>query len=399
MDEIKEQIGTYLDVTGEGTFATSGPLPAAANPELLIKNLGKIGLPLTERDAKDIIKIGREASLGKGSKTYVDSSVRKTWEIDPEQVEFRNPQWSTTLRYAVGKTVEQLGVLGGEPSVRADFHKLLLYEEGGLFKTHRDTEKAPGMFATLVIMLPFEHEGGEIVVQLRNEKRSLSNPKSNEFDYAYLAWYADVNHGVQPVTSGYRLVLTYNLIHHSGKLESSRPSSVLEDHESTIISAFKAWNARVEDGDYVSDELVYLFDHQYSEANFGLRYLKGEDQVRGLHLHGACQEHGFDMFLAHFEHLKQEDDEDEVEDQDWTLKKIFTPDGTCIAESIQLEKEAIIQEDPFDGELPDDEESEGWLGNHEATSTQFYRRSCLVIVPRPNFDCFLEKAKTLNIEA
>ena len=103
-------------------------------------------------------------------------------------VEFRNPQWPKTVQYAVSKSVAQLGVLGGESSVRADLHKLLLYEEGGLSRTHRDTEKAPGIFATLVIMLPSEHGGGEFEVRLGKEKRTLSNPESNEFTYAFLAW-------------------------------------------------------------------------------------------------------------------------------------------------------------------------------------------------------------------
>ena len=397
MDEIKEEIGNYLDVTGDGSFATSGAIPSAVNPGLFLKGLGKVGLPLTDRDAKDIIQISREAPFGKGTEKFVDPSVRKTWEIDPQQIEFRNSQWPMTLQHVVGQTVEQLGVIGGESSVRADLHKLLLYEEGGFFKTHRDTEKVPGMFATLVIMLPSEHEGGEVVVQLRNDKRTLSNPRSNEFDYAYLAWYADVNHSIRPVTSGYRLVLTYNLIHRSGKLDESRPPTVLEDHKSTIKSALKAWKTRVEEDDDGAEELVYLFDHEYSEANFGLRYLKGEDQVRALHLHDACQEHCFDMFLAHFEHSKKETYCEVKDDQSWYLNKLFTPDGLCIAENLQIEKEAIVQEDPFDGESPDDEESEGWLGNEDASPTQFYRRSCLVVVPRQHFGSFLSRGTTLNV--
>ena len=93
------------------------------------------------------------------------------------------------------------------------------------------------------------------------------------------------------MTSGYRLALTYNLIHHSGCLDKARPPSILEDRNSLIDSAFRSWKQLLEDDDEASEELVYLFDHQYSEANFGLDFLKGEDQVRGLHLHDACKKH------------------------------------------------------------------------------------------------------------
>lgn len=34
--------------------------------------------------------------------------------------------------------------------MKASLHKLLLYDAGGFFKVHRDTEKEPGMFATMV---------------------------------------------------------------------------------------------------------------------------------------------------------------------------------------------------------------------------------------------------------
>ena len=200
------------------------------------------------------------------------------------------------------------------------------------------------------------------------------------------------------MTSGYRLVLTYNLIHHSGDLDKARPPSVLEDRNSLIDSAFRSWKKLLEDDDEASEELVYLFEHQYSEANFGLDFLKGEDQVRSLHLHDACKKHGFNLFLAHFEHSersKDEGDDDDDEDE-WTLTKLFTPDGVCIGESTEMEKEAIIQENPFDGDSPDHEESEGWLGNEDATCTEFYRRSCLVIVPEQKFNSFLNRASSLN---
>ncbi|KAL8848580.1 MAG: hypothetical protein Q9221_006413 [Calogaya cf. arnoldii] len=367
IENIKEEIYNYLEAIGDGFFATSGLLPMAVNPGLSLKGLGKVGLPLTERDARDIVNISREAPFGKGDQKLVDQSVRKTWEIDSTQVEFRNPQWSKTLQYAISKTVEQLGALGGESSVRPDLHKVLLYEEGGFFKTHRDTEKAPGMFATLVIMLPSEHEGGEVVVRLGKEKRTLSNPESNEFDYAYL--------------------------------DKARPPSVLEDRNSVIDSALTSWKKLLEEDDEASEELVYLFDHQYSEANFGLDFLKGEDQGRGLHLRDACSKHGFNLFLAHFEHSERSKDDvydDDDESDEWTLTKLFTPDGVCVAMDMEIEKQAIIQDNPFDGDSPDHEESEGWLGNEDAKCTEFYRRSCLVIVPEEKYSSFLNRAGTLR---
>jgi len=61
----------------------------------------------------------------------------------------------------VAQVTEGLGV--SDP-VRAEFYKLLVYEPGSFFVGHRDTEKAPGMFATLLVVLPSSFEGGELLV-------------------------------------------------------------------------------------------------------------------------------------------------------------------------------------------------------------------------------------------
>ena len=69
------------------------------------------------------------------------------------------------------------------------------------------------MHTRVVLMLPSEHEGGEAVIRLGNQKRTLPGTEPREFSYSYIAWYADADYSVEPVSSGYRIVLTYNLIH------------------------------------------------------------------------------------------------------------------------------------------------------------------------------------------
>jgi hypothetical protein len=89
------------------------------------------------------------------------------------------------------------------------------------------------MFGTLVICLPSKHVGGTVCLQHGEKSMRLSTAESSAFDSFYLAWYADVTHEVgytlalltldmatrrlidakfQIVETGYRWVLTYNLI-------------------------------------------------------------------------------------------------------------------------------------------------------------------------------------------
>ena len=90
-------------------------------------------------------------------------------------------------------------------------YKLLLYGKGFFFTSHRDTEKIPNMFATLVVNLPSEHEGGELIISHAGQSQRYSFADANSFDPRFVAFYADCYHEVTPITSGYRICLIYNL--------------------------------------------------------------------------------------------------------------------------------------------------------------------------------------------
>lgn len=389
VDEIKQTIADYLDAAADGCFATSGSLPDAITPGLLLQRVGKIGLPLSDRDAKAITNISREAP---------DRSERKTCVVEADQIGLRNPRWSKVLQYAVSKSVEQLGVLGGESSVRADLHNMSLYEAGGSPSLEHDSYAAPGKFGTLVIVLPSEHEGGEAEVRLGNQKRTLSITEPREFSYSYMAWYADADYRVEPIRSGYRLALIYHLIHQTGDIAAARPSSVLNDNRVAVDNALDAWKTRLGDDEDTTDILVHLFDSEYSQGKLGLQTLEGSDQVQSLRLLEACQEHGFTTFLGQLEHTKRrngyEDEEDQ--DQDWKLVKLFTLEGVCIAEDLDVEQDNIIQDQPFENESPDEEQCDDWF-EEGAEMTETYKRSCAVIVPSDRLDAVLRKASRLNI--
>jgi hypothetical protein len=117
------------------SFATFAIYPRAANPGITIAGIGKVGLPLSERDAQAIIKISHRAPFGKGSHTIVDTTVRKTWELNVGQFKLENPSWQRTLQEIVGDVKTKLGV---RSEIEALPYKMLLYEEGAMFKPHKE---------------------------------------------------------------------------------------------------------------------------------------------------------------------------------------------------------------------------------------------------------------------
>lgn len=121
-----------------GSFAASGLCPDAVNPYLYVKGIGTVGLPLSERDAKAVIEASHQAPYGKGSETIVDTAVRRTFELNSDEFEIRNVAWLGFLKGVLKEVSDALGVIGGPAAIEARPYKILLYEEGAMFKAHME---------------------------------------------------------------------------------------------------------------------------------------------------------------------------------------------------------------------------------------------------------------------
>lgn len=151
-------------------------------------------MSLTE--VQRIIDESRQAPFGNGAETFVDTSVRNTWEIDASRIKLQHVAWFSHQQDILLEVCEGLEIPGVSEHVEAQLYKLLAYEQGAMFKPHRDTEKAPRMFGTLVICLPSEHVGGELVVSFNGKTQSFRSADVGPWACSYFAWYADVLHEV-----------------------------------------------------------------------------------------------------------------------------------------------------------------------------------------------------------
>jgi len=192
-----------------GAFCTWGDRPLTL-PGLEVRGLGRIGLPLTKTEARELIKLCRQAPFGKGRETVVDTSVRRSWTLDPDKFRLTNPKWDDLVASIIKDVREALGLEGHKLS--AELYELLMYEKGGFFLPHRDGEKLDRMVATLAIILPGVHEGGELIVSHAGRRHEIAFPgAASGHELSYAAFYADCEHEVKPITHGNRVCLTYNL--------------------------------------------------------------------------------------------------------------------------------------------------------------------------------------------
>lgn len=171
------------------SFCTGGRLPFTTPSDLSIVNIGQIKFPLNPTQAAQLIAESSQSPFGRGSETLIDCNVRNCRQINPSRISVSS-EWNQSIQrlaLTVGNT------LGISTPIRASLYKLVLYEHGGFFKPHKDTEKEPGMCASLIVQLPAKHsEGsGALVVRHHSEEHRFDFSRNSGCESFFSSFYAD----------------------------------------------------------------------------------------------------------------------------------------------------------------------------------------------------------------
>ena len=246
------------------------------------------------QQARKLLGLGQPARFGRGEETLTDPDVRDTWEIPKHLV---RAVWNDGALKAVLATVKDELGLPNAAELTADLHSLLVYEPDQFFLAHQDTEKDDSMIGTLVVTLPSNYTGGELVVKHNGERKSYRGSKTA---LSLVAFYADCRHEVLKVRSGYRITLTYNLLLHG---DTSRPegdegtvaelAGLLREHFSTPVSRYYGRPATDP-----PNRLVYLLDHEYTPRALSWTAAEGRRRHRVSLLRAAAERAGCEAVLA-----------------------------------------------------------------------------------------------------
>ena len=297
---LRRRVGSLIAGVTSGRTQSFGwrssQLPA--QPGLLVGN-ASISLPLNDMQVPIIRAACEQAPYGLGHRTVVDTSVRNVLQVkDSESVCFTNPKWAAALEESVAEAADSLGL--PRDAVTASFYKLLLYEPGSFFSAHTDTEKANGMFGTLIVQLPSAYKGGLVTVRHNSEDEEFAlGADTGDAEYAChcLAHYADCEHEVAPVQSGLRLVAIYSLCWAPKRWAPKRwaPSVPKTD---PLVPRLAQVMSEVPAADR---QFMLQLEHQYTETSliqFGVNALKGNDRARLIELQKATKNEPLAYHLA-----------------------------------------------------------------------------------------------------
>jgi hypothetical protein len=158
------------------------------------------------------------ASFGEGTETRTDVRVRAGWQLYAREGALAVAGFDEGLRQILSQVHTSLCPHDGAPPL-AELHSLNMYGGGGHFVAHKDTPREPGVFGTLVVCLPLTFSGGRLIVEQESratfdwERRSRFGAAREEeaLRIRWAAFFGDVDHRIETVTSGCRATLTYEL--------------------------------------------------------------------------------------------------------------------------------------------------------------------------------------------
>ena len=387
-----------------GGFCVHGAL-ALPMPMVQVDGVGLLSFPLPQAQIAALIAVAERAPYGRGEQTVVDTSVRQVWQIAAAQVRISGKSWAQSLGRILAETARGLGC--EDAAIHAELYKLLVYDPGGFFLAHRDSEKAPDMFGTLLLQLPSPHSGGELRIRHGSRETRIDLSATDCSELGFAAFYADCEHEVRPVESGHRVCLVFNLLRGAA---SDAPPASAPSHDVEVAQAARLIGAAFA-ADDAPRKLAWLLAHQYSQAELGFAALKGVDAaVAGVLCRAAdaaaCQAH---LGVVHIEesgpaevhyvprrgrgYRDFEEDEidatgvnyDDVEISDtarYIDHWVAVGDQRPSFGRLPLGHGELLPAGALDDEPPDEDRLLESTGNEGVSFERAYRRAALILWPR-----------------
>ena len=137
---------TLQSIDRTGDFCCLGRIEAPP-PRMHVSSVGQIAFPVLRTQIRQLIDAAGQAPYGRGTETIVDTLVQDCWQIGAADVDLGGARWLATLNSIAEAAADGLGI----PATAIDLqlYKLLIYEKGGFFKEHRDTERRVAWSARL----------------------------------------------------------------------------------------------------------------------------------------------------------------------------------------------------------------------------------------------------------
>ena len=214
LGQVAEGINSRFTCGGKYGVPSSKPIKLVYCPmSLSSEKWSSVEFPgVSEADMTKLLDVCSVASYGHMGKDVVDKTYRNAFALKPDN-------FITSFQICATPILQEIqSIISTVVGLKAELYKLNIHAPGGFFKAHVDTPRSEKMFGSLVVCLPTQFTGGELIVRHNKQeiKYDWSSTASDTSSTLYwAAFFSDVEHEVLPVSEGHRVTLTYNLSYHS----------------------------------------------------------------------------------------------------------------------------------------------------------------------------------------
>ncbi|KAL6720878.1 hypothetical protein ACLMJK_002803 [Lecanora helva] len=239
----------FEKLTYDDDQATSPPIvlrwdsPGGGDP------VQKLTLPLSKEEesaVESLVNQCEPATFGKGGDEVLDESYRKAVKLDNDRFSTNFNPYDVGIIEAINQSLlpgvaktfaDGKSVFEDHLGVVAELYKLNVYSgPSGRFRAHVDTPRGARQFGSLVVCLPYAHDGGHLKVVHQGRETIFDWNQNSAGAIQWAAFYSDCEHEVLEVKSGHRITLTYNLY------VQERVGSLLRKHATVDSRQFDIYN-------------------------------------------------------------------------------------------------------------------------------------------------------------
>ncbi|GJE87337.1 hypothetical protein PsYK624_034200 [Phanerochaete sordida] len=264
-ESVSECITDYLSASNtnwDAPFSFSQTYCDAPKPYLDVEGIGAIDLPFA-------------AELDCGTQTSVSDAgsavAEYVWDIDARKVEYMGMEWEAFIGNVVADACRAFKIDGESSKSFCELRMVSLQDATSKELCHTPFREAErdGIMATIAVVLPSAKiTGGNIT--LSHSGRTVECQCVND-QTTVIGWFNDVIPSMEPITSGRRLVFTYDFA-------LAEPPCVVvpteAEADARLSLALERWCKGARDW---PPRLAVLLSHRYSPADLCIGALKGVD--------------------------------------------------------------------------------------------------------------------------
>jgi hypothetical protein len=149
----------------------------------------------------ELLECATPATFGINNEKVYDEEYRKAKAIENFHTTF-----DTSVVYnQIKKT------LFPHQDIIIEKYRVNMYEKDGHFKAHKDTPRSKTFAASLVVCLPYEFSGGDFSIKHKEQTFKIDWASLSKTHHQWIAFYGDCVHWIDPVVSGVRVTIAYNI--------------------------------------------------------------------------------------------------------------------------------------------------------------------------------------------